>query len=133
MGFKRLMIRDGAEVRGARAGDHVSQPSVFLQSTDSNQNISVTALAAGVYARTFTAARSDTVPTAADILASDDFRNMDIGDAYRFTITVRSGFALTLVANTGITLVGNTNVVATGTREYLLIRTGAATFDLVGL
>lgn len=133
MGFKRLMIRDGNEVRGARPGDHYSQPAIFLQAADSNQNITVAGIAAGVYARTFTAARSDTVPTAAELLAADDFRNMDIGDAYRFTISVRSAFALTLLTNTGITLVGNTGVAASGTREYLLVRTGAATFDLVGL
>jgi len=133
MAFNRFMMRDGNDVRPGRAGDSVAQPAIFVQTTDSNQNIPVAALASGVYARTLGAARSDTLPTATDILAAEGFKNMDIGDAYRFTLSVRSAFALTLVTNTGITLVGNTGVAASGVRDYLLVRTGAATFDLVGL
>jgi len=134
MGFNRLMVQEGSLQRSARAGDHVSQPVVIVQSADSNQAISVGAIAAGVYARAgMTAGRSDTLPAAAALLASPQFANMDIGDSYRFTISVRVAFALTLVAGTGLTLVGLTVAPASGSKDYLLIRTGAATFDVVGL
>lgn len=134
MSFQRLMVQEGTLQRAARSGDHMSQPVVSIQNTDSAQTLGVPALAAGCYVRGgMTAGRTDTTATAAQILAAPGFANMDIGDAYRFTISVVVAFTLTIAGGTGVTVVGQSTVAANTARDFLLIRTGAATFDLRGL
>ena len=133
MSFIRPMILEGALQRAARVGDVPWNPVVTHNSTDSNQTIPVSAIAGGVWARTTSAGRSDTLPTAAELLALPKFAAMDIGESYYFVISSRAAFAITVVTATGITLVGLTACPASGSRAYLLQRTGAATFNLIGL
>jgi hypothetical protein len=134
MSFARYMILDGALQRAARAGDSAQQPIVSLSTTDANRTITISDLAGGVYARSgLSVGRSDTTPTAAQILAAAGFANMDIGDSYRFTISNRSAQTLTILGGTGVTVTGTATVSATTSRDFLLVRTGTATFDCVGL
>lgn len=71
------------------------------------------------------AARSDTVPTAAQILDSLSFRghNAVAGQSFRFTIRNTSGgaFATTLQPNTGVTLSGTMAVAQLNSKEFMVV------------
>jgi hypothetical protein len=133
MGMFRPIGRDGAGTqREARAGDGMmSMPLVSTQAADSAQVLTVASIAAGYYRRTsITVGRTDTTDTAALIAASSAFSNMDIGDSYLFVIANHSGQTLTIAGGTGVTIVGATTLATLTSRLALLVRTGAATFDL---
>jgi len=131
--FVRPMVFDASMIaRPARPGDGVNNPLIVTQATDSNQTLTVAAMAGGVYQRAgMTAGRSDTTDTAANIIAA--FPNMDIGDSMVLVISVSVAFTLTLLAGAGVTLAGATTVIANSMRLFLVTKTGAATVTITGL
>jgi len=133
MPFLRAQARSGGLVKDGRPGDGwFAHPQAALQTADSNQTISVDAVAGGLYVRSgLTAGRSDTTPTAAQILAA--FPDMDIGDAFLVAVSNLSGQTLTILAGAGVTVVGQSTVLLNTMRFYMFVRTGAATFDARGL
>lgn len=135
MSFNRPLIKaeDGGLVIPARLGSGwLSMPSAVTQATDSNQSMLVAAIAGGLYIRNgMTAGRSDTVDTAANILAA--FPSMDIGDNFVFAISVGTAFVLTLLTAAGVTLAGKTTVPASGFGFFLITKTSATTVTITGL
>lgn len=76
-----------------------------------------------------------TLPTAALLVAEDDFAVMDLGDAYSFVVTNSQvgAFDVEIAVGTGITKIGANNTLSVppqSSRIFTLVRTGAATFDL---
>lgn len=134
MGFNRAKVQDYLGLfRGSRAGDgFIANPAIFHDSTDAAGTISAAEMAFGVYRRTgLSVGRTDTTDTAANILAADAFKGMDIGDSYVFQIVNHSGQTLTIAGGAGVTIVGPTTLATNTSRLAILVRTAAATFDLV--
>lgn len=135
MGFKRVNVQDSAGnvSMPIRAGDgYIANPAIVTQAADSNQVLTVAAIAGGIYQRSgMTVGRTDTTDTAANYLAA--FTGMDIGDSYIFKISVTVAVVLTLAAGTGVTLAGKTTVAASGVGEFLLTKTSATTVTITGL
>ena len=77
------------------------------------------------------AARSDTTPTAQQILDSltVNGRPPVPGNAYYFTIKNTSGtaVAITILAGTGVTLVGTMTIAQSNARTFMVLITGIAT------
>lgn len=133
MSFQRAMSRSGGLAKDGRAGDgwyaHLSET---IQSADSDQAISVAALNGGLYVRTgATANRSDTLPTAAAIIAANP--DMDIGDSFVVLVSMTVAFTLTILTNTGITLSGIVVAPASGRLWLVVTRTGTATVGVRGI
>ena len=82
------------------------------------------------YVRSGAAGVSDTLPTAAALLAS--WPGATIGSTAPLLITNLNSGTLTIVTGAGITLAGVTTVVTTGARYYMLSVT-AAPVNIIGL
>lgn len=133
-GFVRNMVRQAGQVRERRG------PVVNVLAGTGNGTLTAEVLAGGIVAMTPTADRLATFDTAAHLLASQTFADMDIGDSYEFTVVnhaaVGSGFDITLTAATGVTeagAAGNSEVLAATSRRVLLTKTSATTMTWRGL
>lgn len=109
-----------------------SAPAQFPFTTDANNIITAAALAGGLITSSGkTANRTFTTDTAALIAAA--FPNMDIGDCMIVMVASLDGFSAIVAGGTGVTASGNLTVPLNSAKMFLLIRTGAATFNLIGL
>jgi len=132
--FSRALITSGQNVnRAMNAGDgYIANPRAFLMVADANSTITVADIAGGLILRSgATAGRTDTTPTATLLAAA--LVGMDIGDTYTFKTSVQVAFAITYAGGTGVTASGNLVIAANGYKEFILEKTGAATFNLIGL
>jgi len=130
MFVRPLVYGVGGMPRPARPGDGISNPQLVALTADSNQVMGIPAIAAGIYKRTITSARTDTTATAAAILAA--MPNMDVGDS--FLVLVNSiGNTLTLAGGTDVTASGTLTVATATSRWFLFTKTSATTMTLIGL
>lgn len=132
--FVRPLVREGAMVRPMNAGDGLAANYRMTQEdTDGNTVISVAKIAGGLILRgAITANRTDTTATAALIAAA--FPDMNIGDTLSFKVSNQdTAQTITVAGGTGVTASGNLVVVALRTKEFVLVKTAAATFNLIGL
>ncbi len=133
-GFNRALVQTNeGDRRGARAGDGwLSNVALTQLTADANATLTPTQMLGGVITSNGkTANRTLTTDTAANIVAA--VPNMDIGDCLMFQVASFDGFSATLAGGTGVTASGNLIVTTLTAKEFLLIRTGAATFNLIGL
>lgn len=132
--FKRCDISSYGNELTARANQgmgEVSNIRVQAIATDANLTLGISDIAGGAVMFTgFTAGRTVTTPTAAQIAAAPD---MDIGDSFSFTISVIPAFAGTFAAGAGVTLAGRTAVPASGNVYVVVTKTGAAAFTWTAL
>ncbi len=103
---------------------------------DAASTVTAAMIAGGAIKATPTASRTYTLDTAALLIANAALSNMDIGDMFEFTVInmAAATHPIVVAVATGITHVGvtaNLTVAATVSRNFGLVRTGAATFDLV--
>lgn len=133
MSALRSMVMDGGLVRVARAGDNLnSSCSLLTVAADANRTLTAADLAGGLIQFTgFTAGRTLTLDTAANILAANPW--MDIGDSFRVDVSIVPAFAGTLATGTGVTLAGKTAVPASGYNTLVITKTGAATVTVTCL
>lgn len=133
MGYVTALVQDTTlgTVRAQTTGDGwLASPSETVLA-DANSTITAAAIAGGLVTQVPTAARTDTTDTAANIAAA--FPNMDIGDTLMFYICAKAAFALTIAGGTNVTASGNLTVAASTGKFFMLVRTGAAAFNLIGL
>ena len=134
-GFVRGLVAGGNDVaRAMNVGDgYLANPRAASMAADAASTITVDDIAGGLILRSgMTADRIDTSPTATLIAAA--FPNMDIGDSFTFKISNQvAGFQTTIAGGTGVTASGNLVVLEATMHEFVLTKTGAATFDLIGL
>jgi len=124
----RTIVQDiGGLSRTARAGDNpLSSRSLTAISADVNRVLSAAEMSSGIVQFTgFTAGRTITTDTAANILAANPW--MDINDSFEVLVSMSVAFAATLAAGTGVTLAGRATVAASNSATLLVTRTGAAT------
>lgn len=136
MGFKRSMVSVPGQLPSpSRAGDgmlaHLLPAVGTATATLTNSQISGGSI---VHATTLGAAATYTLPTAA--ILAEMLGSMDIGDSYSFMVTNAQAAAhkVVIAVAAGITAVGANNslsVVPESTRVFTLVRTGAATFNLI--
>jgi hypothetical protein len=133
MAFQRTLVRQSGLQRLSRAGDGwLTAVRKVVQAADSAQVLGIDAISGGVYVRTsITAGRTDTTDTAANLAAA--FPDMDIGDSIMFLVGNTSGQTLTIAGGTSVTASGNLLVLTLTSKWFVLTKTAAATFDLVGL
>lgn len=133
MAYVTAMVQDTTlgTFRAASVGDGWIAAPAETVLADANSTITAAAIAGGLVTQVPTAARTDTTDTAANIAAA--FPNMDIGDTFVFMICAKAAFALTIAGGTGVTASGNLTVPASTGKFFLLVKTGAATFNLIGL
>ena len=136
--FARPLIRQGGFTREARVGDALAANSsiaAFAAETDATLTLSQLSGGHIFQGVTLTSDVVYTLPTAAAIVASPAFSDMDIGDAYSFIVTNSQvgAFDVVIAVGTGITKVGTNNTLSTppqSSRIYTLVKTAAATFNL---
>lgn len=133
-GFNRAIVATNeGDRRGARPGDGwLSNVTISAVSADTNQTITVAQMLGGVITSAGkTAGRTFTTDTAANLLLG--LPNMDVGESLMFQLASIDGFTTTVAGGTGVTASGNLLVLTLTAKEFILTRTGAATFNLVGL
>lgn len=131
MGFNRVLLSKDAKLpQPMRAGDGLVANFGVYQGADAADTLTVADIAGGYVLASVTGARTYTLDTAANIAAA--FDTMDIGDSFSFVVTVsKATNAVTVAVGTGITLQSGGGVVAPqSSRVFVLVKTGAATFDL---
>ena len=124
----RTSVQDNAGLfRNSRAGDNpLSSRQLVSIATDANAVLTVANVAGGLLQFTgFTAGRTLTTDTAANILAANPW--MDIGDSFEVDVSITVAFAGTLVAGTSVTLAGRATCPASVLSKLIFTRTGAAT------
>lgn len=133
MSFIRAAVTDGALTRYARAGDYsMSNPAVTTIAVDANDTLTAAKIAGGIVLYTgFTATRTLTTDTAANILAANTA--MDIGDSLMFKVSITPAFAGTFAAGTGVTLVGRTAATAAAATDVCITKTSATTVSWIAL
>lgn len=133
-GFNRAIVATAeGDRRGARPGDGwLSNVTIAAVSADTNQTITIAQMLGGVITSAGkTAGRTFTTDTAANLLLG--LPNMDVGESLMFQLASIDGFTTTVAGGTGVTASGNLAVLTLTSKEFILTRTGAATFNLVGL
>lgn len=133
-GFNRAIVATNeGDRRGARPGDGwLSNVTISAVSADTAQTITVAQMLGGVITSAGkTAGRTFTTDTAANLLLG--LPNMDVGESLMFQLASIDGFTTTVAGGTGVTASGNLLVLTLTAKEFILTRTGAATFNLVGL
>ena len=123
----RRAVYDGGLGRQGTGGDvAVEFCSPLTITADTNRTLTVADICLGVLNFTgFTAARTLTTDTAANILAA--FPQLNIGETVAMQIGITVAFAGTMAAGAGVTLAGKAAVPASGAAMLYFIRTGAAT------
>lgn len=130
--FVRAQIMRNGEQELARAGvGLLVMPSVASNATDSNQTYTVAQILGGVILRTTAANRTDTTPTGTALGAA--LTGMDIGDTFMFKVSSQAAYTITVAGGTGVTASGNLVVPASSAKDFILTKTSATTFTLVGL
>lgn len=77
---------------------------------------------------------ADTLPLAADLIAAAEaFGPFPVGSSFRFGIQDSVGQVITVTTNTGWTLTGTMTLASATFKEFIAIRTGAATMELLGI
>ena len=133
-GFNRAIVATNeGDRRGARPGDGwLSNVTIKAYNADTVQTLSAADILGGVITSAGkTAGRTFTTDTAANLAAA--LPNMDIGESLMFQLASIDGFTTTVAGGTGVTASGNLLVLTLTSKEFILTRTGAATFNLVGL
>lgn len=96
-----------------------------IVAADANATLTVAQMSGGLIQYTgFTAGRTLTVPTAAQILVAAP--DMDIGDSFSFIVSVVPAFAGTWVTAAGVTLTGRATVPASSWSLITVTRTATA-------
>lgn len=132
--FKRALVHSGADLpQAAQAGEgYLANPRAASMSADAASTISIADLSGGLILRSgATAARIDTSPTGT--LLDGAYPNMDEGDSLIFKVSVQVAFAITMAGGVGVTASGNLVIAANTYKEFVLTKTGTATYTLVGL
>ena len=134
MGFKRVIVQDGGSVPGKMgiASGMLANIHPVEVTADANQTITIAQISAGaVFFTGFSAGRTLTVPTAAQLVAA--FGDMDTGDSITMLVSIQDAFAGTWTAAAGVTLRGRATTPASSWSAVVIVRTGAATFDWIVL
>lgn len=134
MGLNRALVQTSqGDRRGARMGDgFLAGLAPQTINADSNQVIGPSHIAGGLVLRAgMTAARNDTTATAAQLDAT--FADMNPGDSFLFAVSSQVAFTSTIAGGTGVTASGNLVVPANGFKLFLLVKTGTAAYNLIGL
>lgn len=134
MGMTRPIVQtNDGDRRSARAGDGLlCSVAIAALTADANTLLTAGMLLGGIIITSGkTAGRTYTTDTAANLLLS--MTNIDIGESLLFQVASTDGFSSTLAGGTGVTASGNLIVLTLTAKEFVLTRTGAATFNLIGL
>ena len=117
-----------------RKGGRVSQVTVTSITTAGNETLTADQLLGGLIIRDPNGAdRTDTLPTAALMAAA--LNQAGIGNAIEFTIENAADAAetITIAAGTGGTTKGTMTIGQNNMKRFMLILTGAATYDVYSL
>lgn len=115
-------------------GGRVSQVTVTTLTTGSNQTLTAAQLLGGFIDRDPNGgARTDTLPTAALMIAA--LNQGGVGNAIEFTVKNSADAAetITIAAGTGGTEKGTMTIVQNNSKRFMLIVTGATTYDVYSL
>lgn len=132
--FVRSLVRDGGMVRPMASGDGMAANySAISISANVSTTLTEADIAGGLILRSgMTANRIDTTPTA--VLLAAAFPDMNIGDTLSFKVSNQdSAQTVTLAGGAGVTASGNLIVIVTTMKEFILEKTAADTFNLIGL
>lgn len=132
--FNRALVRQDGMIREMRAGDGLAANyAPYDLTTDANVALTAGMIASGLILRdNMTANRTDTTPTGAELAAA--FSGMDIGDTFSFKVLCLDIIqSVILVGGTGVTVRGIATVPNNTATEFVLLKTGAATFDLIAV
>lgn len=133
--FKRPVITCNGQELNARGGagmGEISNISVRTISADANTTLTVADMSGGAVLFTgFTAGRTITTPTAAQIIAAAP--DMDIGDSFALTLSVSVAFAGTYAAGTGVTLAGRATLPASSSTYVVVTKTSSTTVTWTAL
>lgn len=139
MGFARVPIEQkGAQPTKMRAGvGFISNVKPKNYNSETDETITTTELGGGsiLQGLTLTSDVTYTLPTAALIVAENDFSIMDVGDAYTFYVANNqaAAFDVIIAVGVGITAIGTNNnltVAPQSGKMFTLVKTDEATFDL---
>ena len=136
-GFSRPMVRQKGVVREAGAGDQYNKKPYVVG--DVALTLTAAVLAGGLVVGAPGSARTYTIDTASNLLATETFADMDIGDSYEFLISNQTAatHAITFAVATGVTLlsggVANYGIAAASTKHFLLIKASATTFNVLAI
>lgn len=133
-GFNRAIVATNeGDRRGARPGDGwLSNVVIKAFNADTVQTLLPADILGGVITSAGkTATRVFTTDTGANLAAA--LPNMDVGESLMFQVASIDGFTTTLAGGVGVTASGNLSVLTLTSKEFILTKTGAATFNLVGL
>lgn len=131
--FVRPAVWENGLARKSRVGDGTLM-NLFRtnQATNSDQVISGAAILGGLYTRSGTNTnRTDTTITGTALAAL--MPNMDIGDTYTFIVGNLTANTLVIAGGVDVTASGNLSVLTLTTKMFLLEKTGATTFTMLGL
>jgi hypothetical protein len=124
------MVREQGLSRDARPGDGFGTGLLASNPGDAAVTLTPGQILGGVIAGVITAGRAYTMPLAATFAAA--VPEMSIGDSFLLLVNAL-GNTITMTTNTGWTLTGTLTVATATSRFFLITRTGAATFAMVGL
>ncbi len=136
-GFVRPMVKQKGLVREASSGDAINRKPYVVG--DVALTLTADVLAGGLVVGAPGQARTYTIDTAANLIASDLFDDMDIGDSYEFTISNQTAatHAITFAVATGVTLlsggVANYTIAAATAKRFLLIKSSATAFNVLAV
>jgi hypothetical protein len=125
------MIREQGLSRDVRPGDGFGVGLLASNPGDAAVTLTPGQILGGIIAgATLTVGRAYTMPLAATFAAA--VPEMSIGDTFLLLVNAL-GNTITMTTNTGWTLTGTLTVATATSRFFLITRTGAATFAMVGL
>lgn len=133
-GFNRAIVATNeGDRRGARPGDGwLSNVTIKAFTADANATILAADIMGGVITSSGkTLSRTFTTDTATNIAAA--LPNMDVGESFMFQVASTDANTAVIAGGVGVTASGNLTVTANAAKEFILTKTGAATFNLVGL
>jgi hypothetical protein len=131
MSFVSYKIRTGGEARELKAGDSELNP-VVITLADADATLTTNQLSAGAIVCPASAARTLTLPTAAQVIAA--FPDMNIGDCLAFSVTSSGANSAVVAVGANITNIGAAGslTVATATsRRYLLRKDSSTAMSLL--
>lgn len=134
MSFVRALVSpDGKIPQISRAGvGFLANPIVYENDADSDLTLTISILAGGFISQTTELTQDRTYTTATAAAMVDAWPEMDLGDAIVFEISTGhvGDFDIVLTGGVGVTDKSTLNVVFQASRTYVLVKTGAATYDL---
>lgn len=127
--FKRIMTAatgSSLPVKSSQGTGFISNILPVADATNANLTLTVAQMAGGMVQFTgFSAGRTVTTPTAAQILAAAP--DMDVNDSFSFIVSVVPAYALTWAAGVGVTLAGSATVEASTFSIVTVVKTSATT------